>query len=116
MEAGRLQEQTANTGRSSCLLSWLVQTIQIVQPLVILCLGGPAASAIIHAVSGSCRSVVTGLSHVSPDTRWRRFIRHTFCGRRVRAYEAGRRTVVGDIAAARLKVIEAKREPKLTLF
>ena len=32
------------------------------------------------------------------------------------AYEAARRSLVADIASARLKVIEAKREPKMTLF
>jgi len=32
------------------------------------------------------------------------------------AYEAARRSLVTDIAAARQKVIEAKREPKMTLF
>jgi hypothetical protein len=32
------------------------------------------------------------------------------------AYEAARRSLVADIASARQKVIEARREPKRTLF
>ena len=32
------------------------------------------------------------------------------------AYEAARRDLMNDIANARLKVISAKKEPKMTLF
>jgi DNA polymerase len=115
-DAGRLQNRQPTPEETQACATWLTQTIEIVQPLVILCLGTPAASYIIRK----------GFRILQERGQWfeSRFTRHAIAALHPayvlrlqgEAYEAARRTLVADIAAARQKVIEAKREPKLTLF
>ncbi len=96
--------------------SWLQQTIEIVQPLVILCLGAPAASAIIH--KGFKMTQERGQWFATP------FASHAMAAwhpayilrQHGEVFEAARRDLVHDIEAARLKVIQARREPQTSLF
>jgi uracil-DNA glycosylase len=116
LEAGRLKNRPPTPDEAQACSPWLDQTIHIVKPLVILCLGGPSASAIIHR----------GFRILQERGQWfeTRYVRYAMATlhpayilrQEGEAYEAGRRTLVGDIAAARQKVIEAKREPPATLF
>ncbi len=115
-EAGRLKNRPPTLDEANACSPWLDQTIQIIQPLVILCLGAPSASAIIHR----------GFRLMQERGQWfeSRYSRNAIATlhpayilrHEGAAYDAGRRTLVEDIAAARQRVIEAKREPKLTLF
>ncbi len=116
LEAGRLKNRPPTPVEAQACSTWLDQTIEIVQPLVILCLGAPAASAIIHK----------GFRMMQERGQWfeSRYVRHAMAAlhpayilrQEGEAYEAARRSLVTDIAAARVKVIEAKKEPKMTLF
>lgn len=88
---------------------WLDQTIAIISPLVILSLGAPSASAIIHA----------GFRMGQERGKWfqSRYAPHVIASwhpayilRQVGpAFDSSRRLLVEDIAAARVRVIEAKR-------
>lgn len=119
LEAGRLQNRPPTTEEANtCITNWLEPTLATIQPLVILCLGGPAASAIIRKnfkimsergqffESKYARYAIAGL-HPAYILR-----------QQGEAYDAARASLVQDIEAARLKVIEAKKEPptKLLLF
>lgn len=116
IEAGAVRNRQPTPEEMRACSSWLEQTIEIIQPLVILCLGAPAAGAIIHK----------GFKMTQERGQWfeSRFVRYAMAAwhpayilrLQGEAYETARRTLVEDIAAARQKVIEAKREPKTTLF
>lgn len=116
VEAGRVKNRPPTPVEAEACSTWLNQTIAIIQPLVILCLGAPAANAIIHR----------GFQIMKERGQWfeSRYAKYAMAAlhpayilrQEGEAYESARRSLVADIAAARVKVIEAKREPKLTLF
>ena len=116
LEAGRLKNRPPTPVETQACSTWLDQTLEIVQPLVIMCLGAPAANAIIRK----------GFRIMQERGQWfeSRYVRHAMAAlhpayilrQEGEAYEAARRSLVTDIASARLKVIEAKKEPKMTLF
>jgi uracil-DNA glycosylase family 4 len=116
VEAGRLKNRPPTPVEAQACSTWLDQTIEIVQPLVILCLGAPASSAIIH--KGFRMMQERGQWFESRYTRYAMAALHPayILRQEGEAYEASRRSLVTDIAAARQKVIEAKKEPKMTLF
>jgi len=116
LEAGRLKNRPPTPEEANACSTWLDQTIATIQPLVILCLGAPSANTIIHK----------GFKIMSERGQWfeSRYARYAMASlhpayilrQQGEAYDAARRALVADIAAARQKVIDAKREPKLTLF
>jgi uracil-DNA glycosylase family protein len=116
LEAGRLKNRPPTPVEAQACSTWLDQTIEIVQPLVILCLGAPAANAIIR--KGFRIMQERGQFFESRYVRYGMAALHPayILRQEGEAYEAARRSLVTDIAAARQKVIEAKREPKMTLF
>ena len=116
LEAGRLKNRPPTPEETRACAPWLEQTIEIVQPLVILCLGAPAASAMIH--KGFKMTQERGQWFESKYARYAMAAWHPAYILRLEgeAYEAARRDFINDIAAARQKVIEARREPKMTLF
>jgi DNA polymerase len=97
-------------------LPWLERQIEIIKPLAILCLGAPSANTIIHRdfrmtqergqffESKYARYAIAGL-HPAYVLR-----------QHGELFDQMRATLVADIAAARRKVIEARKEPKPTLF
>src|SRR5437667_120663 len=48
MENGRLKNRPPRVEEAAACRSWLETQLQIIQPLVIVCLGSPAANALIH--------------------------------------------------------------------
>ena len=116
VEAGRLKNRPPTPIETQACSTWLDQTIEIVQPLVILCLGAPSASAMIH--KGFRMMAERGQWFESRYTRYAMAALHPayILRQEGEAYEAARRSLVTDIASARQKVIEAKKEPKMTLF
>lgn len=116
IEAGRVKNRPPTPDEIKACSPWLEQTIGIVQPLVILCLGAPSANTIIHK----------GFKMMQERGQWfeSKYARHAMAAlhpayilrQQGEEYEAARRSLVADIGAARQKVIEARREPKLTLF
>ena len=116
LEGGRLKNRPPTPVETLACSQWLEKTIEIVQPLVILCLGAPAASAIIH--KGFKMTQERGQWFESRYARYAMAAWHPAYILRLEgeAYTAALRDLVADIGAARQKVIEAKREPKMTLF
>ncbi|MCW3099508.1 MAG: uracil-DNA glycosylase, family 4 [Chthonomonadaceae bacterium] len=116
LEAGRLKNRPPTPVEAQACSTWLDQTIEIVQPLVILCLGAPSANAIIR--KGFRIMQERGQFFESRYVRYAMAALHPayILRQEGEAYEAARRSLVTDIAAARQKVIEAKKEPKMTLF
>lgn len=115
-ESGSARNRPPTQEEISACRPWLEETIAIIRPLVILCLGAPAASVLIH--KGFKMSQERGQW---VESRYSRYIAATWHPAYILrlqgdAYETARRELIADIAAARQKVIEAKREPKLTLF
>ena len=116
LEAGRLKNRPPTPQEAAACAPWLEETLRIVQPLVILCLGGPAASGIIHK----------NFKIMSERGQWfeTRYVKYAMAAlhpafilrQEGEDYERARRHLVEDIASARQKVIEARREPKTTLF
>lgn len=116
LEAGRVKNRPPTLEETHACTPWLEQTIHIVKPLVILCLGAPAASAIIHR----------GFRMMQERGQWfeSRFARHSMATlhpayilrQEGESYDAARQTLIADIASARRRVIEAKREPPASLF
>ena len=116
VEAGRMKNRPPTPVETQACSTWLDQTIQVVQPLVILCLGAPSASAMIHKSFRMMQE--RGQWFESRYTRYAMAALHPayILRQEGEAYEASRRSLVTDIASARQKVIEAKKEPKMTLF
>lgn len=115
-ESGRLKNRPPTPEETEACSPWLNTTIDIIRPKVILCLGAPSANAIIH--KGFKITQERGQWFESRFAKYAMAVLHPAYILRLEgeAYEAARRTLVEDIAAARQKVIEAKKEPELTLF
>jgi DNA polymerase len=116
IESGTVKNRPPTPDEVRACSTWLEQTIETIEPLVILCLGAPAASAIIH--KGFKMTQERGQWFESRFAPYAMAAWHPAYILRLQgeAYEAARRALVEDIAAARQKVIEAKRKPKMTLF
>ena len=117
MEAGRIKNRAPRADEIDTCFQWLRQQLEIIRPLVIVCLGGPAASTLIHRnfrmmqergqwfdTSPFCRYITAALHPAYILRQEGEF------------YESSRRSLIEDIGAARRKVIEAKKEPPKTLF
>ena len=115
-EDGRTRNRPPSSIEINACLPWLEQQIAIIQPLVILCLGAPSANSIIRKDFRMTQE--RGQFFESKYACYAVAALHPAYILRQdgETYEVTRRQLVEDIAAARRKVIEAKREPKLTLF
>lgn len=116
MEGGRLQNRPPTPEETSACTPWLVQTLDIIQPYVIVCLGAPAANFIIHKNFKLMQERGKWF-----ESRFCRFATATLHPAYIlrlegEAYEAARQNLIADIEVARQKVIEAKRQPKMSLF
>jgi len=117
MEAGRLQNRPPTTEEATaCITNWLVPTLETIQPLVILALGAPASSAVIH--KGFKMTQERGTFHESKYARYAIASWHPAYILRLQgeAFDAARAALVADMELARLKVIEARKEPPTRLF
>ena len=116
-ENGRLKNRPPTAGESNtCLSLWLEPTLGVIQPLVILCLGSPAANTLIHkgfkimqerGQFFECKYARYAIAGLHPAFILRQ---------QGEAFDSARASLVADIEAARKKVIEAKKEPPKSLF
>lgn len=116
-EGGRLKNRPPTADEANtCISMWLEPTLQAIDPLVILCLGAPSANAIIK--KGFKMMQERGKFFESKYARYAIAGLHPayILRQQGEAYDEARRLLIQDIEAARLKVIEAKREPPRTLF
>ncbi len=96
---------------------WLDGELTFIQPSVILCMGAPAAKALIQR---SFR-ITEARGIWFTDTLYAPFAMATFNPAYVlrqegENFEIVRQTVIDDIAAAKRKLRESEEQPKLTLF
>ncbi|GAB4458192.1 MAG: uracil-DNA glycosylase [Armatimonadaceae bacterium] len=117
IEAGRVKNRAPYADEANtCIRLWLEPTLSTIEPLVILCLGAPAANAIIK--KGFKMTQERGKFFDTPYARYAIAALHPAYVLRQQgeAYDSARALLVQDIEAARRKVIEAKKEPPKTLF
>lgn len=116
IENGVVRNRPPKISEINACFPWLQKQLEIIKPLVILCLGAPAASQIIHKDFRMTKE--RGIWFTSPYAKYAMAALHpAYILRQVGpAFEEARASLVADIAAARRKVIEARKEPKTTLF
>jgi DNA polymerase len=116
-ENGRLKNRPPRADEANtCISLWLEPTLAAIEPLVILCLGAPSANAIIK--KGFKMTQERGQFFDSKYARYAIAGLHPayILRQQGEAFDQARASLVADIEAARLKVIEAKKEPPKTLF
>ncbi|MCX6375419.1 MAG: uracil-DNA glycosylase [Armatimonadetes bacterium] len=115
-ENGSIRNRPPASSEISACLPWLQKQLEIMQPLVILCLGAPSANQIIHKDFKMTKE--RGQFFETTYAKYAIAALHPAYVLRqdAESFQAARASLVQDIAAARMKVIEAKKEPKLSLF
>ena len=101
---------------STCISLWLEPTLAVIEPVVILALGAPAANTIIRKGF----KIMQERGQVF-ETKYARYaiagLHPAYILRQQgEAYDSARASLVADIETARKKVIEARKEPLKTLF
>lgn len=116
IENGRVRNRPPATEEISACAPWLEKQIEIIQPLVILCLGAPAAKFIIKKDFHMTQE--RGIVYPTKYARYAIAALHpAFILRQAgETYDGGKSLLIADIDLARRKVIEARKEPKLSLF
>jgi DNA polymerase len=96
---------------TSCV-TWLQRQLEIIKPLVILSLGAPSANFIIHKDFKMTKE--RGIWFTSDYARYAIAALHPSYVLRQHGepFEVARASLVADIAAARAKIIELKKEAK----
>lgn len=116
-EFGKIKNRPPSAVESgTCVPLWLEKQIAAIQPTVILCLGAPAANAIIHKNFKMTQE--RGQWFESKYVRYAMAALHPayILRQEGEAYESSRQLLVNDLIAARDKAKQAKAEPKMTLF
>jgi len=100
----------------TCARKWLHPTLDAIQPLVVLCVGGPSASTLIRA--GFRILSERGGFHAIPGGRTAIATLHPAYILRQQGteFDRCRQLLVDDIEAARRKVIELRKAPPTSLF
>lgn len=117
VEGGRVQNRPPTAEEiGACVPLWLEKQIAIIQPLVIVCLGAPSASTIIHRNFRMLQE--RGKWFECKYARYATAALHPAYILRQQGdeYTSSRQSLVSDLAAAREKAITAKKEPKASLF
>ncbi len=112
IEGSKIINRPPTPQEATSCSTWLLQTLEVIKPLVILCLGAPSASNIIHPDFR-----ITKERGQWFPTRYANYATASFHPSYILRQGGASdsptyRTLVEDIGAARLKVIEAKREIK----
>jgi DNA polymerase len=113
MENGRWLNRPPTVEEIDACRPWLQQQLGIIKPLVVVCLGAPAANTVIH--KGFRMTAERGRWFTtSPYAPWAMAAFHPAYVLRLHGpgYDAALDTLVQDIASARQKVIEVKRQLK----
>lgn len=116
IEDGSIRNRPPATTEIDACLPWLHKQIEIIKPLVILCLGAPSAESIIHKDFKITRE--RGQFFETPYAKYAIAALHPAYVLRQHedAFKTARASLVADISAARLKVKEAKKELGKTLL
>jgi DNA polymerase len=113
MQNGRWLNRPPTPEEISACQPWLEEQLGIIKPLVVVCVGAPAANTVIHKgfriMAERGRWFTT-----SPCAGWVMAVFHPAYVLRLQgpAYDAAVDTLIEDIGKARQKVIEVKRALK----
>lgn len=109
VEGSRVNNRPPRVAEVEACRPWLLQQIEIIQPLVIVCIGGPSASLLIHGGFQMTRE--RGQWYDSPYAQAITAVLHPAYVLRQEglAYETAWNLLVNDLGAARRKVIELKK-------
>lgn len=115
-ENGRTRNRPPAPDEITTCTPWLEKQIAIMQPLVILSLGAPSAKFIIKKDFKMTRE--RGVFYPTKYARTAIAALHpAYILRQAgQSYDGGKSLLIADIEAARKKVIELRKEPKLGLF
>jgi uracil-DNA glycosylase len=110
MENGRLKNRPPRVEEAAACRDWLDTQLAIIRPMVILCLGSPAANALIHPNFAITRERGRWFTE-SPYASWVMAALHPayILRQHGEGYESARASLVRDIGAARLKVVELRK-------
>lgn len=113
MENGRLKNRPPRVEEAAACRSWLDTQLAIIKPLVIVCLGSPAANAVIHPNFAIMRERGKWFTD-SPHAPWVMAALHPayILRQHGEGFDTARASLVADIGAARLKVVELRRQAK----
>ena len=116
-ESGRLSNRAPRVGEIRNCQKWLDAELSVINPTVIVCLGGPSASVIIH--KGFKMTKERG--EWFTDSMYAPFVIAAYHPAYIlrmhgEPYDRSRALLVADIAEAKRKSIEEKGQPKMTLF
>lgn len=116
-EGGRVKNRPPTVVELDACSSWLDQQLTILKPLVIVCLGAPAANTLLHKNFKMTQErgqwfTTCKYAHYATAALHPAYILR----QEGEEYARCRGFLVEDIGAARRKVIEAKKEPPRTLF
>lgn len=112
LEDGRVMNRPPHVDEIQACNAWLTQQIEIIKPLVIVCVGRPAAELMIHTGFGI--TAERGKWFDSPYCRAITAVLHPayILRQHGAAFDASYGLLVQDLAAARRKVIELKKQPE----
>jgi uracil-DNA glycosylase len=109
-ENGRLKNRPPRVEEAAACRDWLDTQLAIIRPQVILCLGSPAANALIHPNFAITRERGRWFTD-RPYAPWMMAALHPAYILRQHGggYDSARSSLVQDISAARLKVVELRK-------
>lgn len=115
-ENGRTRNRPPATEEIVTCTPWLEKQLEIMKPLVILCLGAPSAKFIIKKEFKMTQE--RGIFYPTKYAKYAIAALHpAYILRQMgQTFDGGKSLLIADIEAARKKVVEAKKEPKLDLF
>jgi uracil-DNA glycosylase len=117
LEEGRWKNRPPRVEEVEACSGWLRAQLEVIRPTVIVCLGAPAANEIIHRNFRMTQERGQWFTS-SPFAPWVMAAFHPAYILRQHGpgYDAARASLVGDVANARRKVIEARKQARTTLF
>jgi uracil-DNA glycosylase family 4 len=117
LENGRWMNRPPRVEETAACRGWLEAQLRIIRPLVIVCIGGPAAGLLIRPGFPITRERGRWFTD-NPHAPWVMAALHPAYILRLsgEAYDTARRSLVEDIGSARRKVIEARKQKPAALF
>jgi uracil-DNA glycosylase family 4 len=115
--AGGLENRAPLAGEIKACQKWLSPELSLIKPTVIVCLGGPSSSVIIHKGF----KMIEERGQWFTDSLYAPFViaaLHPAYVLRLKgdSFDRARELLVADIAEAKKKSLEAKDQPRMTLF
>lgn len=115
--SGRLDNRPPKVSEIKACRKWLDEELSIISPVVIVCVGGPSASVIIHKGFKMTEERGTWFTE-SPYAPYTIAVYHPAYVLRLEgdSHDHARETLSADIAEAKKKCLDEKDQPRMTLF